>query len=128
MNLTLEQRRKLKNTRLLLLAAVLLSPIYTFFADGFSSFTPYINALVIAILVAVCVAFFEFIVFTGRLRKIRFYQLLLMRVVLYTITVVGIIILVMIISRMFRYDLNFSGVLGLQRVPTLPLSGRLSNW
>lgn len=111
MKLTLEQRRKLKNTRLLLLVAVVVSPVYTFFSDGFSSLTPYINSLTIAVLVALSIAFFEFILFTGRLRKIKFYQLFLLRVLLYSLTVVGIITLVMIISRMFRFDLNFSEVL-----------------
>lgn len=111
MNLTLEQKRKLKNAKTLLSLGVILSPIYAFFADGFTSITPYINALIIAILLAGTVAFSEFILFTGKVKKIKFYQLLLFRVLLYTTSVVIIITVVMIVSRMFRFNLNFQEVL-----------------
>ncbi|MEO0789150.1 MAG: hypothetical protein AAFY36_10820, partial [Bacteroidota bacterium] len=111
MNLTLEQKRKLKNAKTLILLGLFLSPVYALFADGFKSITPYANALVIAILLSLVISFFEFILFTGKAKKIKFYQLLFLRIALYTGSVFSVVTLTMIVSRMFRYNLNFQEVL-----------------
>lgn len=110
MQLTLEQSRKLKNTKVLLLAGMVLGPLYTVFSDGFSSFYPFINTLIIGLITALFVAFFEFILFTGQVRKLKFYKLFFLRIFLYTFSISATIALVMIISRMFRNDMNFRSV------------------
>lgn len=110
MQLTLEQSRKLKNSKALLLAGMVLGPLYTIFSDGFSSIHPFINTFVIGLITAMIVAFFEFILFTGQVRKLKFYKIFLLRIFLYTFSITAIITLVMIISRMFRHDMNFRSV------------------
>lgn len=110
MNLTLEQARKLKSTRILLLIGVVLGPLYTIFSDGFGSIHPYINTMIIGVIVALTVALFEFLVFTGKIRKRPFYQLFLARILLYAASINATILLVMIFSRMLRYDMSFRSV------------------
>jgi adenylate cyclase len=109
--LTLEQKRKLQNAKTLLLAGGLLGLVYAFFSDGFRAFYPYLNTLIIGLLIAAIISFFELFLFTGKIRKRSFRTLLLLRAGLYTLTVVGSILLVLIVSRMFRFDLNFVAVL-----------------
>ena len=111
MKLTLEQSRKLKNTRILLLAGMLLGVVYAFFADGFTSIFPYINTILIGLLVALAISFFELAIFTGKMRKLPFRTLLSLRVVLYTVTVLACIFFVLIGYRMLRYDMHFLAVL-----------------
>lgn len=111
MKLTLEQSRKLKNARTLILAGMLLGPLYALFADGFTSPDPYINTLLIGLFVAIGISFFELVLFTGKVRKLSFRTLLILRVVLYTVTVLVCMLLVLIGYRMLRYDSNFLAVL-----------------
>lgn len=111
MNLTLEQSRKLKNARILILAGMLLGLLYAFFSDGFSSFYPYLNTMLIGLLVALAISFFELVLFTGKVRKRSFRTLLILRLVLYTTTVLFCMLFVLIGYRMLRYDLNFLAVL-----------------
>ena len=110
MQLTLEQSRKLKSAKVLFLAGMVLGPLYTVFSNGFSSIYPFINTLVIGLITAMIVAFFEFILFTGQVRKLPFYKILFLRIFLYIFSITTTIALVMIISRMFRNDMNFRSV------------------
>ena len=111
MALTLEQKRKLRNAKTLLLAGALLGLVYAVFSDGFRAIYPYLNTLIIGLLIAAIISFFELFLFTGSIRKLSFRTLLLLRAGLYTTTVVGCILLVLIVSRMFRFDLGFVAVL-----------------
>lgn len=111
MKLTIEQARKLKTTGILLVIGTFLGLLYPVFSDGFGSIYPYINGLIIGISIASLIAFFEFILFTGRFKKLPFYQTFLTRVILYTISMFSIIMFVFITYRMLYYDLNFYAVL-----------------
>ena len=111
MKLTFEQSRKLAITRRLVIIGLFLGLLYPVFSDGLTSIYPFINGAIIGISIASLVGFFEFIVFEGSFKNVAFYQIFLIRVVSYTISVVVIIFMVFIIYRMLYYDLNFIAVL-----------------
>lgn len=102
---------KLKNTAYLLLGGCILGPLYTVFSDGFTHLFPYLNALFSGIFVALIIAFYEFVVFSGNLRKLKFYKLLLLRIALYVLSISFIILIVLIASRSIRYDMGLLSVL-----------------
>lgn len=107
MKLTLEQQRNLHTTGYLLVVAVVLAVVYTMFSDGFDSFYPYTNALIIAPLMVCLIALFEFVVFTRNVRKRGFRIVLLLRILLYTVSIVLVILGSLIFTRMIRYDAHF---------------------
>lgn len=111
MALTIEQARKLKITGILISIGALLGLIYPIFSDGFRSIYPFINGLIIGILIAALIGFFEFIVFGGRFKKRPFAQIFFARVVLYSLAIFCIVMFVFIIYRMLHFDLNFYSVL-----------------
>lgn len=111
MRLTKEQKRYTRTIQWLLLAAFIVSPTYTVLVDGFGSWVPFINGAILAPSVVLIFAFFEFGVFNGPIRKRSFHFLLALRISAYFVSITLCVLLVMIISRMFRFDLSFSGVI-----------------
>ena len=111
MEFTQGQARKFKTTGFLILIGAFVGPFYVVFSDGFSSLSPYFNAFAAGILIALNIAFFEFVIFAGKVKRLPFYQLFTIRVVLYVISILFIILCVLIFSRMIKYDLNFYEVL-----------------
>ena len=111
MALTLEQARKLKSTGVLITIGIFLGILYPVFSDGLGSIYPYINGIVIGVLLALLFSFYEFILFSGSIKKLKFYKIFLIRVILYSLTVFGTIFLVLVVYRMLYYDLNFYAVL-----------------
>jgi len=111
MDLTLDQERKLKATGYLLLLGIFLGPLYVIFSDGFVSVFPFINSVIAGVLIALNISFYEFVLFSGKIRKLSFYKILILRISLYIISIVSIILVVLIFARMFKYDLNFYEVL-----------------
>lgn len=107
MQLTLEQKRNVRGTGQILVVAIAVALIYTAFSDGFASLYPYINAVIIAPVITLLVAFCEFIVFGRRIRKKGFRTVLTLRLVTYITSIIAIILLVVIFTRMVRYDTHF---------------------
>ena len=110
MKLTLEQSRKMKSAKMLLLAGMILGPLYNLFEDGIGSWIPFVNTWIIGVIIAIIVALIELLVLTGNTRNLSFYKILSIRIILYTVLITGTILLVMIFSRMLQYDLNFRQV------------------
>jgi adenylate cyclase len=111
MRLTREQKRYLKITRWLMLAALILAPTYTMLADGFSSWYPYVNTFICAQLIVFILVFFEFIVFTGRVRKKKFLVILLLKIAAYSMTIVFSVLSVLIFTRMLKFDVSIPSVI-----------------
>ena len=111
MRLTKEQKRYARTIQWLLLAAFIVSPLYTILVDGFGSWIPFINGAILAPSIVLIFGFFEFVVFSGKVRKKSFHVLLTLRISAYFISITLCVLLVMILSRMFRFDISFQGVL-----------------
>lgn len=107
LKLTVNQKRKLKQTRTLLIAGILLGNLFVIFSDGFEKLHPFINATIGGILIALVIAILELWVFTGGVRKIKFIKLLTLRTLLYLFLITLILFNVMAISRMVRYDYTY---------------------
>lgn len=110
MNLTVNQRRKLKQARTLLIAGTLLGLFYVIFSDGFEKFYPFLNAAIGGFLVAAVIAILEIWVLAGGVRKLSFFTLLLLRTLLYIVLITLIILGVIVISWMIRNQLTLGGV------------------
>lgn len=111
MSLTIQQRRKLKTAGILIVAGMLLGPVFTVFSDGFTSIFPYINAVIIGFSIALLVTILELYVFTGGMRKLKFITILALRTGLYLVLITIIIFLIVVLFRALRYDISFSEVL-----------------
>ena len=111
MRLTREQKRYLKTTRWLMLAALILAPTYTMLADGFSSWYPFLNTFICAQLIVFILAFFEFVVFAGNFRKKKFLVLLSTKIAAYFITILVCVLSVLVITRMFKFDISIPSVI-----------------
>ena len=111
MSLSLYQRRKLRLSAYLVVAGVLAGPFYVIFSDGFSSLFPYINSIVGGVLVALFIAWVELELLSGEKRFLKFYHILLIRTTLYGLVIPFIVFLILVVSRMIRYNLSFGGVL-----------------
>ena len=110
-SLTISQLRRLKQAVALILAGTFLGPLYIVFSDGFVSIDPYINGLIGGFLVGLMVAVLELYVFGKSFRKLKFSIILFLRTGLYVLLIFVILLNVLIIYRMQRYDLSYSGVL-----------------
>jgi len=111
MEWTLEQKRRLRGTSWLLLFGLIAGSFYVLFSDGFGELYPFTNGLIGGFLISLNIAFYEFVVFTGKFRSLKFYQLLIIRIVAYAISLTSCVLVVLIVSRMIRYNLNFYEVI-----------------
>lgn len=107
MKLTINQKRKFKQARTLIIAGLLLGYLYVILTDGFEKLHPFITATIGSILIAVVIAILELWVFAGGIRKIKFLTLLILRTILYLILVTIILFNVIAISWMLREDLSY---------------------
>ena len=126
MSLSIQQRRKLKTTGLLILTGILLGPVFTVFSNEFTSAYPYINAIIIGFSVALLVALLELYVFTGGVRKLKFISILTLRTGLYLILITLIIFLILAMARATRYDMSFSEVLESEEFQQFVYEGHFS--
>lgn len=84
---------------------------YVLFSDGFASWFPYINGLIIGVLVALFIAWVELIFLAGRLRFLKFYKIFILRTLLYATVIPALAFVVFLLARMLRYNLSMRGVL-----------------
>ncbi len=107
MRLTKEQKRKFWTLRWIFLAAMILAPVYTILVDGFASWYPFLMAFLIAPSIVLIFAFFEFVVFDGRIRKLPFLVLLIIRISAYLFSILFCVLSIVILIRMLRYGHTF---------------------
>ena len=107
MRLTKAQKRKFWTLRWIFLAAIILAPVYTILVDGFASWYPFLMAFLIAPSIVLIFAFFEFIAFDGRIRKLPFLVLLIIRVSAYLFSILFCVLSIVILVRMLRYGHTF---------------------
>ncbi len=111
MALTVNQKRKLKQTWTLLAVGTLLGPIYIVFSDGFKDIVPFINAIIIAFLVSGLIAVLEIWLLVKGIRKLSFIVVLILRTAIYLVLITTIIVNVLVVSRMIIYKLSYTEVL-----------------
>ena len=111
MALSLEQSRRLRHTNKVIGVGVLAAIVYVVFSEGFTSIFHYINAVILGILIALIFSFIEFILFSGKLKKWRFYQKLALKLLLYSSSITGFTLMILILYRSFRYEQSFNEVL-----------------
>ncbi len=95
----------------MIVAGALLGLVYVMLSDGFGEFYPFVNGAVAGALSGLLVAILELGLFAGALRRSKFGYLLLIRTLTYLVLLTGLILLVIIVSRMIRLDQAFSQVL-----------------
>ena len=108
LKLTINQKRKFKQARTLIITGMLLGNLYVIFTDGFEKLHPFITATIGGFLIALVVAILEMWVFAGGVRKIKFLTLLTLRTLLYLLLIILILFNVIAISWMLRYELTYS--------------------
>ena len=94
-----------------LITGTLLGPFYTLFTDPFEEYHAYISAAIIGFLIALVVALLEVWWLDKGIKYIRFIYLTLIRTFIYMVFITIIVSNVLIISRMIRFDLTYTGVL-----------------
>lgn len=114
MNLSVNQKRKLKQTRSLLIIGTMLGPIYIVFSDGFHNIIPFVNATIGAFLISCVIALLEIWLLEKGIRKLRFITLLFIRTIIYIVFITVIIVNVLVISRMIVNNNSYSDVLNSQ--------------
>jgi len=110
MKLTVNQQRKIKQALTMLIVGALLGPFFVVFADGLGEWYPFINGLVVGILLASVLAILELWVFSGKNRRTRFFVLFAFRVFGYFLLILAVTINVFLISRMRRFNMSYGEV------------------
>ena len=126
LGLTINQKIKLKITRQFVVVGILLGIIYIFFANGISELYPFINGALIGLLSGLLIAVLELFVFARGAKKIKFIWLLVLRTLVYVVLLTGIIMSIVIASRMIRLDLNYTAVLQSQDFQYYVIEGNFS--
>ncbi len=111
MALSINQVRKLKQGRAMVLLAVFLGLLYVAFSDGFNEIYPFINGAIAGFVAGLVIATLELGFFSGGLRKRRFMYILILRTSLYFFFLTLLILNVLIVSRMIRLNQSYAEVL-----------------
>jgi adenylate cyclase len=85
--------------------------LYTLLVDGFENLFPFINTSIIGILLGIIAAVFELEIFRKYRRNFKFYQILIIRTLLYLFLITFIIFFELAIARVFKYGMTLSEVL-----------------
>ena len=110
MKLTVNQQRKFRQALTILLIGAVIGPLYVMFEDGFGDWHPFINGLLAGIILASVVAVLELWVFTGGVRRVRFFVLFAFRIFGYLLVVTAVTFNVFLMSRMKRFDMSYGEV------------------
>ena len=126
-NINIHQSRKLRTAGLIILAGLILGPLFTLFDEGLHSFYPFLNSLIIGGLIGVLISLLELQYFVKGARKLKFYKLVILRTTLYLVFITSITFLVLSISRVFRYDISYQQVLKSEEFNNLLFGGTFLN-
>lgn len=123
MALSINQKRKLEQTYVLLIAGSLLGPLYAAFSDGFHEIHPFISGIAAGFLISLVISLLEIWWLDKGIKQIRFFVLVLLRTIIYIVSITFIAANVLIISRMIRFNLNYIEVLESQEYQDFLLHG-----
>lgn len=111
MHLTINQGRRMKQALTFVIIGLLGGLIYVYAEGTIHIRHSLINGLLIGFFISVVLAVFELIIFRRQNRNVRFIKLFLMRMAVYLTSAILIPWLVIGISHMRRFDLDFAGLL-----------------
>lgn len=105
--LTSYQKFKLLVSLRITLLGAFLGVLFVFFVKGFSSFVPYYNGFISGIVIGLFISFVEVYVFARNARKIKFFWFFLIRLAVYTVSLVFLLVHVAVFSQMIRMDQTY---------------------
>lgn len=112
MALSVSQKIKLRVSKKIILTGVVLGLIYIVFVHGTDAqWFNYANGAVVGLVLGSTISFFELLVFSSGVRKMRFAALLTLRTTVYLLLITFIIFNVVAVSYIFRYDRAYLDVL-----------------
>lgn len=111
MKLSANQKNKLRITRQITLAGILLGVGFIFFGYGTKHLYPYVGGIAVGTLIGLTISILELYILPVGARKIKFYWLLIIKTFFYLIAVTAIIFNVVIISRLTRLGMTYAEVL-----------------
>lgn len=126
LGLTVNQNIKLKITRQIVIAGILLGTIYVFFSNGTSELYPFINGSLIGLVAGLLIALLELQVFARGARKIKFIWLLIIRSLVYVVVLTCTLLSIVIASRMIRLNLGYEEVIESQDFQYYIIEGNFS--
>ncbi len=97
----------LKQISLYGLTGILLGLIYISIVNGFSKMYPFVNGTFIGLLLGLMIGTFEIYMFQPRFRRNSFILMLSFRVIIYTVSIIIIILLVVTLNRSIRHHQLF---------------------
>ncbi|CAN5253722.1 hypothetical protein BH23BAC1_BH23BAC1_16370 [soil metagenome] len=109
--LSVHQSRKLEAAGRIILSGIIMAVFYAFLSDGFTSFFPYINGIICALLLGALVSFLELELFSGKARRWKFIYLLILRTLLYSLFIPLIIFCILLITRTIKFNMGITEVL-----------------
>ena len=105
------QSHRRKAYWLFIILALFFSSLYTIIVDGFDDVFPYINTTIIGVIIGLLAAALELEIFRKIQRNFKFFQILIIRSLVYIFIVTIIIFFELAIARVFKYNLSFVEVL-----------------
>lgn len=111
MSLTVNQRRLLRQGIQITSAGTILGIIYIVLSDGFTAFYPFVNGIIGGFLVGLTISVLELIVFRTRGFRLSFITIIALRTLLYGVLIFLILLNILVVSRMIRFELSYREVL-----------------
>ena len=112
MTLTYNQKSQLKITRQLILFGLIMGLVYIFFYYGFSDLSRYFVGAISGIILGLLISYYELFLFNRGGKKLKFFWLLVLRGLIYLVSIVLIISLTAAISRTFKWHMSLFEVFG----------------
>ena len=111
MNLTPNLKRKLRVSFKLITFGITAGLFFVMFADGFSSWYPFLNGAVIGFLIAVIASIFELFIYENSVRKKPFISVLIIRSLFYMFFITIIFVGEIGIARMIKENLDVASLI-----------------
>lgn len=111
MKLSANQKDKIKITKQISFAGILLGVVFIYFAHGTSRVFPFVSGATVGFLGGLVISFLELYLFTKKIRKIKFIWLLGLKSALYFGLFTTIIFNVVVFSRMSRLEMTYREVI-----------------
>lgn len=108
--LTSYQKFKIQISLRITALGAFLGVLFVFLVKGFSSVVPYYNGFISGIVIGLFISIMEVYVFSRNARKIKFFWFLLIRLAVYTVSLVFLLVHVAVFSQMFRMHETYSEV------------------
>ena len=109
MQLTINQKYKLKQFTTIAIAGIITGFLYTLVEDGWQAFN-LINGTLAGFFIGLVVASLELFVFSGKLRRISFISIFILRVGIYFLLAIGVTLTLFVVSRSLKFKLTTAQV------------------